>query len=110
MLELYPIVVAIETWGHELQNKRLVLKTDNAALVAVLQKQTSREPLVMILVRRLVLHCLRMSLMLSAEHVPGEDNEIADALSRFQMERFRALCPGVEAEPVETPPLPVSLG
>ena len=41
LLELYPIVVAIENWGHELQNKRFVPKTDNAALVAVLQKQTS---------------------------------------------------------------------
>ena len=42
-LELYPIVLAVEVWGAQLANKRLMLHTDNEALVAVLAKQTSRE-------------------------------------------------------------------
>lgn len=44
-LELYPIVVALEVWGTELQNKQLVLHTDNLALVTVLRKQTSKDTL-----------------------------------------------------------------
>jgi hypothetical protein len=106
LLELYPIVIAVKVWGHKIQNKRLCIFTDNAALVSVLQRQTSKEPLVMCLVRDLVLMCLRNNLVLTAKHVPGEHNAIADALSRFQMERFRILCPRAEQLPVEIPALP----
>lgn len=109
LLELYPIVVAIEAWGPKLENKQLVLHTDNIAIVAVLQKQTSKEPLVMTLVRKLVLLCLKYNLVVSAQHVPGENNSIADALSRFQMERFRNLCSWAEAEAICIPPLPAAL-
>jgi hypothetical protein len=35
LLELYSIVIALEIWGSELMNKRLVILTDSMALVAV---------------------------------------------------------------------------
>lgn len=108
-LELYPIVLAVETWGHNWQNKRLILHTDNQALVPVITNQTSKEPLVMKLVRRLVLVCLRYNLVLSAQHIAGIDNGIADALSRFQMERFRELCPRACTFPTLVPPTPAAL-
>jgi hypothetical protein len=47
LLELYPIVLALKIWGSELMNKRLVIHTDNMALVAVLQKLTSKDALAM---------------------------------------------------------------
>ena len=58
MLELYPLVVVLEVWGRQLQNKRLTLFTDNMALVAVLKKQTSKNKINMVLMRKLVLVCL----------------------------------------------------
>ena len=109
LLELYPIVVAIEIWGSQLMNRRVVLHTDNLALVSVLHKQTSKEPLVMVLVRRLVLQCLKCNLVLTARHIPGLENKAADALSRFQMARFHELVPTANSGPTPTPPLPLQL-
>ena len=109
LLELYPVVLALEVWGPLLSQKRILLHTDNQALVAVLQKQSSKEPLVMVLVRRLVLCCLKHNLVLTAEHIAGKDNTIADALSRLQMVRFRELSPQADQDPTPIPPLPVSL-
>ena len=104
--ELYPIVLAVETWGHMLCNKRLILHTDNSALVPIITNQTSKNPLIMILVRRLVLKCLSCNIILSAEHIAGAKNSIADALSRFQMERFRILAPHAVSNATSIPPLP----
>ena len=104
--ELYPIVIAIELWGECLTNKRLHIRTDNQALVSVICKQTSREPLIMILVRRLVLHCLRCNLIITASHISGKSNAIADALSRFQMCRFWGLAPWANKKACAIPLLP----
>ena len=109
LLELYPIVVAIETWGDRLENKQVMLHTDNQALVSVLQNHTSKEPLVMVLVRRLVLHCLQRNLVVRARHILGKENIAADALSRFQMVHFRNACPRARQHPTPIPPLPQSL-
>ena len=107
--ELYPIVLAVEVWGYLFQNKRLVLHTDNNAIVSVITKQTSKEPLVMVLVRRMVKYCLKHNIVLSAYHIPGAENSAADAISRFQMERFRSLVPSAHRLPTPIPVLPQQL-
>ena len=109
LLELYPITVALETWGCLLKNKILTLHIDNKALVHVLTFQSSREPLVMILVRRLVLCCLRYNIVLHACHIAGSMNIKADALSHFQMERFWAAAPQANKIPSIIPELPLTL-
>ena len=104
--ELYPIVLAIETWGFSIMNKRLHIRTDNQALVPVINNQTSKEPLVMNLVRRMVLHCLKCNIIITASHIPGVQNTIADRLSRFQMKDFRELAPWADNLATRIPPLP----
>ena len=49
VLELYPIVAAVETWGPAWGNSSVCFYTDNEALVAIINKQTSKEPCVMAL-------------------------------------------------------------
>ena len=107
--ELYPIVLAVELWGHKLVNKRIHIRTDNQSLVPVINKQTCTEPLVMILIRRLVLHCLKCNLFITASHIPGSKNLIADALSRFQMADFRKLAPRANELATPIPRLPEKL-
>ena len=109
LLELVPIVLAIETWGRLLMNKAAVFHTDNQALVSVINKQTSKESHVMTLVRRLVTACLLYNIMCRAEHVPGRANQAADALSRLQVPKFRQLQPEAEFNPSPFPKLPASL-
>ena len=45
----------------------------------------------MYLIHRLVLTCLRFSIMFQAHHIPGKNNVLADHLSRLQTAKFRQL-------------------
>ena len=102
-LELFPIVVGVAMWGKRISGRKVVFWSDNRAVVAVINKQSSTCSHIMGLIRRLlVVLCLRWNIHLKAKYVPGVDNEIADSLSRFQMERFRRLAP--DAELAGTPP------
>ena len=104
ILEFYPIVLSVLLWGHLMQNQRIIFFTDNAALVDIINKATSRDPIVMTFVRRLVLACLRFNILFRAQHVPGVKNGLADSLSRLQVSRFRRLAPvGIQTTPTLVP-------
>lgn len=60
--ELYPIVLAVEVWGHLFQNSCLLYHSDNQAVVWIVSKQTLKDPMVMKLVRRLVLSCMKLNI------------------------------------------------
>ena len=92
-LEFFPIVVAVTIWGESLSGKRVLFRSDNQSVVAIINKQSSQCPLIMRLVRYFVLQCLRWNVMFRSVHIPGVQNDISDALSRFQVSRFRALAP-----------------
>lgn len=40
-----------------------------------------------------------------SEHLPGKTNLIADALSRFQMKKFRRLAQNANSQPLRCPPM-----
>ncbi|KAM4748862.1 uncharacterized protein WCC33_006262 [Rhinophrynus dorsalis] len=102
-LELFPIVVAVEVWGELFRNSRVVFWTDNIGVVHVVNRSTSASPPVLALLRFLVLRCLQLNISFRAKHVPGLENDIADALSRFQFDRFRVLAPGAAVKGVPCP-------
>jgi hypothetical protein len=92
-LELFPIAVAVIIWGRELVNKKIKFCCDNLAVVSILNKLSSKSETVMCLIRFLTLHCLKLNILIKATHIFGRNNEICDALSRFQLTRFRELAP-----------------
>lgn len=102
-LELFPIFLAVTIWGAHLSNKKLKFHCDNQAVVCILNSGTSTSAEVMCLVRSLTLLCLRLNILLKAEHIPGTRNIICDALSRFQNARFRALAPEADEQPAPIP-------
>ena len=108
-LELYPIVIAIFLWGDQMNNLKVQFWSDNAAVVSIINKQTSHCPFIMSLVRQLVLQCLRHNILFKAEHIPGVDNQIADALSRFHNSKFHRLAPGADSEMTPPPRLVLDL-
>ena len=91
--ELFPIVVACSVWHPFLTGKRLQFWCDNLSVVAIINSGRSKTPRIMDLVRQLVLLSMQHNFVVRARHVPGVSNEIADALSRFQMQRFQSLAP-----------------
>lgn len=94
LLELFPIVVAIEVWGDLLRNSRVCFWSDNLSVVHCILRLTSSSPPVLALLRHLVLRCLQFNIWFRARHVPGVRNSVADALSRCHWQVFRELLPG----------------
>lgn len=103
VLELFPIVIALSLWGSQMSNKCITIFTDNGALVEVINRQTSKEPKVMTLIRSFVLTCLTHNILFRARHIPGFLNVQADYLSRFQVEEFLALRPDADIAPTLIP-------
>ena len=54
---------------------------------------------------------MQYNILFHAEHVPGADNGIDDALSRLQFQEFRQLAPRPEQSPITIAPYiqPVNL-
>jgi len=101
--EFFPILVAVVVWGELLRGKKIIIRSDNKAVVAIVNKQTSRCPTIMKLVRFFVLQCLKLNITFCARHIAGKNNNVADALSRFQMGRFREAAPTADVEPTTVP-------
>ena len=98
-LELFPIVLAMTVWGNKLANSRIIFHCDNQAVVSIINRQSSKCPHIMALLRRLVLTCLKNNITAISRHQSGKTNVICDALSRFQWERFKAAAPHADTEP-----------
>ncbi|XP_056124427.1 uncharacterized protein LOC130102426 [Rhinichthys klamathensis goyatoka] len=106
LFELYPIVVAASLWGKEWSSKSIQIHCDNEAIVYCINKGRSRSPALMPLLRRLIWTSACDQFLITAIHVPGAQNQIADSLSRFSFQKFRMLAP--EADPTPTPVPPYS--
>ena len=103
LLELYPIYLALEIWGEELSNKCIQLNTDNMAVVFILNNFTSKDNTIMILVRLLVLTCIKHNILIRSVHIPGSKNLIPDMISRQQVAKALQLNPKLDREPIKVP-------
>ena len=94
VLEFYPIVLSLFLWGdRHFRDKCFTFFTDNEALVHVINKTTCKDKYLMTFVRQLVLVCLKHNILFKAKQIAGFRNTLADALSRFQIQRFKTLAP-----------------
>ena len=106
ILEFYAIVLSLHFWGAFMKNRLTLFYTDNEALVHVINKNTCKNKVLMIFVRLLVLICLKRNIYFRAKHVLHVFKELADSLSRLQVQKFRRLAPQVRAYPT---PIPLNL-
>ena len=106
MKELTPIVIAAAVWGPQWKGKSVRAFADNTAAVAAINNQTSHIREMAHMLRCLAFITARFQFSLRAVHIPGEDNSIADAVSRNNMPLFRSLCPQANEMPT---PIPSSL-
>jgi len=101
--ELFALVVAFHLWGPTLSNKPILFLSDFQSAVEIVNSKRSRIPWVMDLVRHLNRLTLKYNLYLKVIHIEGKRNEMADSLSRFQMEKFHALAPHADLNPCPIP-------
>ena len=95
--ELYALAVACTTWEREWSQLRVLVHCDNMCVVGCVRTGTSKPPAVMQLLRELFFVCAKCNFTLSAAHIAGFSNTIADALSRFHMQVFRQKAPMARA-------------
>ena len=103
--ELFPVVIAAHLWGAQWSRKHVLFRSDNQAVVALLTSRTSRVPVLMHLLRELLLSAARWGFTFSSVHVPGVQNSVADAISRFRWQEFRCLAPEAQPTPCPVPQL-----
>ncbi|CAF4669767.1 unnamed protein product, partial [Rotaria sp. Silwood2] len=97
--EIIRIVVAAVMWGSQWKRKRICLLCDNQATVNIFNKGRSKSSLIMAFTRRLTLLAIQHQFLLRAVYISTHDNNLADALSRLQINRFRQLLPTADRYP-----------
>jgi len=102
--ELFPVVIAAHLWGPQFARRHVLFRSNNEAVVYILNSRTSKIPVLMHLLRHLLASAARFNFSFSSQHVPGVHNCIADTLSRFHWQEFRRLAPQAQLLPVPIPP------
>lgn len=80
---------------------RVIIFSDNAAVVDIINNQTSKQQGIMVLLRDLVLSW--HNIFFRARHIPGLANTRADYISRSQVAKFKELSPEADELPTTVP-------
>ena len=97
----WPEFVLHQWWLWFCGANRLRVKgslTYNEAVVSIINGQTSKCIEITKFLRFFFLQCLKNNVAFSARHIPGCENNVAEALSRFQVKLFRSLVPLAEPD------------
>lgn len=97
--ELHAILVALATWGNLLRGKRLLFHCDNEAVVYVVRKSASKDKDLADLMRKMFFVSAKCNIEISASHIRGSKNTVADSLSRLDLDKFRLLRPSANKIP-----------
>ena len=86
--EMINIVVALNLWGVEWSGKKVLIKTDNMAVVSICTTGYTRDNQLAAYARNIWLLTAIYDIELVVAHVAGRDNNIADLLSRWSNSDF----------------------
>jgi len=78
-------------------------RCDNAAVVAIVNSGRSKMDRAMHLMRCLFFLLARWEFSLVGMHIPGVENGVADALSRYNLPSFHLVVPCTAREPSQLP-------
>ena len=102
--EMVAIATAAMIWGHQWEGKAVTFWIDNEACVwSLIKKRCAFERTdVMELIRVIAACANKMKFTPYFIHIAGKDNLTADALSRFDVAKFKADTAGIEMDSDET--------
>ncbi|CAC5416089.1 unnamed protein product [Mytilus coruscus] len=81
--EAFAVALAAKRWAKCWQNKRVYIYCDNLSTVGCINKCTSKNKLLMSFLRELFWLSATNNFQLVAIHLPGKQNDMADAVSRL---------------------------
>ncbi len=97
--ELLPIIVAVAIWGHHWGGSVVMCHCDNEGVVATIKGGYCRDPTLAHMLRCLFYLEAKFDLWLTARHVPGVENGVADSISRNNLHLLFRLLPQARREP-----------
>ena len=77
------IVLAALRWGSQWQNRHIIVYCDNQAAVAMINKGSTGNPIMMSYLRLLFWLSASHNFRITAKYLPGKENTIADCISRL---------------------------
>ncbi|XP_037622955.1 LOW QUALITY PROTEIN: uncharacterized protein LOC119486715 [Sebastes umbrosus] len=83
LYEIYPVAVACHVWGHHWKRKRITVLCDNIAVVGIINRGHSPLKDIMPFMRSITWSSVIHNFIITARHVPGHFNSLADSLSRY---------------------------
>ncbi|XP_006821480.1 uncharacterized protein LOC102808314 [Saccoglossus kowalevskii] len=98
--ELLPILLACLIWGNSWFGKRVMFHCNNESVVHIWSKGSTRCPYIMTLVWAIFFKAAKSNFHVMVTHIRGTNNNVADALSRLQIQRFRQIAPEAAKQPV----------
>ena len=101
--ELIPIVAACAVWGLSWNGLAVRCRSDNQAVVVVIQTRYSRDDDLMHLLPSLFFFEAVFGCQITATYIPETHNLLADNLSHNKLCSFLSKMPGAETEPTPLP-------
>ena len=98
-LETIPIALSVYLWGNLFLKKKILINSDNKAVVEILNSKTSRSVRVMSLVRHIVYWSLLSNVHIKGQYVPDCNNVLADCISRRKFQKFKDLALSADTYP-----------
>ena len=86
-LEFLAVLVGARTWGVSFSGLKIRIYCDNKAVVDVINSSKTKDPFMATCLRELWLVVSRCKFELRAMHLPGEENRVADWLSRWHLDQ-----------------------
>ena len=107
--ELFAIASAVNTWGNQWPQKKVMVHCDNSAVVDIWKKGTTKCPEAMALVCMIYFCATQHNIHVLVTHVAETDNSIPDTLFRFQVQHFHKLTLEAAANPDTISAWPIQL-
>ena len=89
--ELYPIAIILKAMGWKYANSNVLIRCDNENAVNALVNKDIRNPRSHNLVIMICELAIEHSFWFHVDHIKGEENSLADALSRMEINKFKKL-------------------
>lgn len=86
--EMVPIIVAAIVWGKGWKGRKVVARSDNSAVVSTLNSRYAKDQVLMQMMRCLFFVEAYYGFDITASHIPGVRNDLADDLSRNRADLF----------------------
>ena len=84
-LEFLAVLVGARVWGHKFRGQKIRMYCDNKPVVDVINSSKTKDPFMATCLRELWLVVSKNEFELRAVHLPGEENRVADWLSRWHL-------------------------